>query len=196
MAKKPRRKIVVLGSLIGVLTLTSALLLYLAPPPLAGETSYDNLWAADGADNHLTGSLFQTRVTATQGHWKSIYIHQSSTRAGSGASSGDHFVIGNGYGCPDGQIQMTQRWNNQLSAAAPAGASSIDSDCISICVIGDFADAAPTPNQTRRLAELVSTLQGQLGIGGDKVYLMDGVPGAAGIGKTFPSAWLREQILP
>jgi N-acetylmuramoyl-L-alanine amidase len=196
MAKKPRRKIVVLASLVGVLTLTSGLLLYLAPPPLAGETTYDNLWAADGTDSHLTGSLFQTRVTAAQGHWKSVYVHQSNTAAGSGASSGDHFVIGNGYGSPDGQIQMTQRWNNQLSAAAPAGASSIDSDCISICVIGDFGAAAPTSNQTRRLAELVSTLQGQLGIGGDKVYLMDGVPGAAGIGRNFPSAWLRQQILP
>jgi hypothetical protein len=201
--KKPQRKLVVLSSLVGILTLTSALLLALAPPPLSGladakVAAYDNLWAAETPDNsgNLVDTLFQTRVPARLERWTSIYIHHSGAPYGSAAALGDHFVIGNGHGSPDGQIQMTQRWNNQLSAGAPRGAASIDPACISICLIGDFNSSAPTATQQRRAAELVSALQSQLSIGGDKVFILDSSPTPAGIGRLFPIAQLRAQILP
>lgn len=185
-------------SLVGVLTLTSALLLALAPPPLTGQASYDHLWAAqaDANGGNLIDAIFQTHVAARLGRWTCIYIHQSGSLIGSAAGLGDHFVVGDGHGLPDGQIEMTQRWNNQLSAAAPAGASSIDSACVSICLIGDFNAAAPTAAQTHRIVELVSALQGQLGIGGDRVFLLDNSPTPAGAGRLFPVASLRQQILP
>jgi hypothetical protein len=196
--KQRTRKIVVLSSLVGVLTLTSALLLALAPPPLKGESTYDNLWA-DAAGGQPAGdlvdALFQTKVPARLGHWKYIYIHQSGVAIGVGAGMADHFIIGNGRGRPDGEIQMTQRWNSQVAAGAPAGAKSIDPACVSICLIGNLDKTAPTAEQVRKLTQLVSALQSQLALGGDKVFMMDN-PGSAGIGRMFPAAGLRQQILP
>jgi hypothetical protein len=203
MRKNPQRKVIVLASLMGVLTLTSALLLALAPPPLSGEASYDNLWAADnsggGMNTDLTSAIFATHVPARQGKWKYIYVHESgrtSTAAGAAVGAGDHFLIAAGKDRPDGQIVMTQRWNNQTSAAAPAGVQTIDPDCISICVRGDFDAVGPTATQVRRVTELVSTLQSQFGIGGDKVFLLDTATGPAGVGRHFPAASLRQQIFP
>jgi hypothetical protein len=196
--KKSQRKIVVLTSLVGVLTATSALLLALAPPPISGETAYDNLWAADGdASRQMTDALFNTRVPVRQGEWKFIYIHHSDTVGGNAMTlAGDHFVIGNGYGLEDGQIQLSQRWNNQLRAAAPAGLTSIDPACISICLVGDLNATNATPAQLRRLAQLVTALQAQLAIGGDKVVILTDAGAAATIGAHFPQSQLRQQILP
>jgi len=196
MAKKPARKVIVLASLMGVLTLTSALLLALAPPPLSGEGSLENLWAADSSGGGaLADAIFKTRVAAKAGEWKYIYIHDSGARDRATAGAGDHFVVSDGTSRPDGQIVMTQRWNGQ-AAASPAGVQSIDPNCISICECGDFDAARPTASQMRRLTELVSTLQGQLGIGGDKVYMLADARAGAGIGRQFPVKMLREQILP
>jgi hypothetical protein len=195
MAKQSQRKILVLASLVGVLTLTSALLLALSPPPLDGRSSLDNLWASDG-DSRLIDAVFQTKVPSQSDRWKYIYIHQSGGANEPGGVVRDHFVIGNGNGAADGQIQMTQRWNNQLSAMAPAGAASIDPNCISICVVGDFGRMDPTASQTRRLTELVCALQGQLGIGGDNVFMLDAANGSAGVGQRFEAGKLREQFLP
>jgi hypothetical protein len=175
------------------------LLLALAPPPLDGQSTMNNLWATDAAPasgSELASAVFQTRVPAKEGAWKYIYIHDSGPAKSAALGNSDHFIIANGTTRPDGQIIMTQRWNAQTAAAAPAGVQSIDSSCISICVAGDFNASRPTPSQVRRLTELVSTLQGQLGIGGDKVYcLADAAPGA-GIGRQFPLESLRQQILP
>lgn len=193
-------------SLVGVLTATSALLIVLAPPPLAAQApTYDNLWATgnDDSGSQLAQVVFSTKVPARASRWKYIYVHQTGTATGNSltlASApgglGDHFVIGNGLGCPDGQIQMCQRWMNQTSPAAPAGAQSIDPACISIGLVGNFSLAAPTETQVRRLAQLVIALQSQLGIGADRVVLLAGAPGPAGIGKLFPVDYLRQQLLP
>lgn len=198
--KKTRRKFIVMLSLVCVLSVTSALLLALAPPPLSESQAFDSLSAADSAPNaaaDLASSLLHTHQPTQPGHWKYIYIHQSGTPFGAAAGLGDHFLIGNGHGSIDGQIQMTQHWNNQTAAVAPPGVSSIDPDCISICLIGNLDAKPPTALQTHRVAELVSSLQGQLDIGSDKVYFVsDAKAGVAGIGNKFPAAELRAQLLP
>ncbi|HTW94828.1 MAG TPA: peptidoglycan recognition family protein [Tepidisphaeraceae bacterium] len=198
--KKSRRKVVVLTSLVAFLTLTSALLLVIAPPPLTAEV-YHPLLASDSADN--LDAIFQTQTPMRSSRWQFIYIHQSATPSGDATSlaggsgeEADHFVIGNGDGCPDGEIQMTPRWMKQEAALPPAGAAKLDPNCISICLIGDFDSAAPTPMQMNRVAELVSTLQSRLHLGGDQVIVETQGSGQAGIGRYFPESALREQILP
>jgi hypothetical protein len=204
--KNPHRKLAVLLSLVGVLTATSVLLITLAPPPLASVTpTYDNLWATgnDDSGSQLSQVVFNTKVPARASRWKYIYVHQTGTAtgnsltlAGAPGGLGDHFLIGNGLGCPDGQIQMCQRWMNQADPAAPAGAESIDPTCISIALVGNFSFAAPTETQVRRLAQLIVALQSQLGIGADRVVLLTGATGPAGMGKLFPVDYLRQQLLP
>jgi hypothetical protein len=199
--KNSKRKFVVLSSLVGVLTLTSALLLALAPPPLSAETSSASLDAV--YQNNLVETLFNTQAPPQPGHWKYIYIHHSAAASGSAAEMAqsarglvDHFVIGNGQGCQDGEIQVGPRWTSQSAPAAPLGADRIDPDCVSICLVGNFDAATPTPAQLRQLGQLVRVLQNQLGIAADHVVTVNDAPGASGVGQYFPTTSFREAILP
>ncbi|MEO6434738.1 MAG: peptidoglycan recognition family protein, partial [Tepidisphaeraceae bacterium] len=195
--KKSQRKFIVFSTLMGVLSLTSALLMALAPAPLVPDAAV-SLFAVD--EPRSMDVVFETRTPVPAGRWKYVFIHHSQTAAGNAftlgqgagpAGVGDHFVIGNGDGCMDGEIQLTQRWNHQQTALPPAGANKIDPACISICLVGDFDRMIPTQPQLRRLALLIGTLQGQLHIGADAVLLVDTPRSAAGIGRYFPKSAFR-----
>jgi hypothetical protein len=143
--KKANRNAIVFTSLFFTLSITSALLLALAPAPLAPAT-FTSLFAVDSPSS--LDIIFNTQTPLAR--WKYIYIHHSQTPDGSAASLArdhvlqDHFVIGNGDGCVDGEIQITQKWNNQTSVAIPpSGIANIDPACLSICLIGDFDQTPP-----------------------------------------------------
>jgi hypothetical protein len=198
--KNTHRRVIVLSTLITVLTLTSALLLALAPAPLTADAS-SSLFAIDAPIS--MDAIFQTDSPVRTARWKYIYVHHSRTTSGnamtlarSADGVGDHFVIGNGDGCMDGEIQIGQRWNKQLSALPPAGAQEIDKDCISICLVGDFDRSVPTPTQLRRLQQLTAALQSRLRISGKNVLMIDQPNTSAGSGRYFPATVLREQLLP
>jgi len=205
--KKTYRKFIVFSCLVCVLTLTSALLLALAPAPLAPDSTTASLFAISAPDS--MDVIFQTRKPCETSRWKYIFVHHSKTPGGSaltvdqtsdskGAPTGvaDHFVIGNGDGAVDGEIQVSQRWDSQQAAAAFPGAKSIDHACISICIVGDFDRTRPTPTQIRRLGQLVSALQARFQIPAADVSMVSQPQSAAGIGRYFPTAALREQLLP
>jgi len=180
--------------------MTSVLLLALAPAPLS-QGSAASLFAID--QRASMDAVFDTGVPVVKGRWKSIFIHHSRTGSGnadvlSGPAGGlaDHFVIGNGSGCVDGEVQVGHRWSAQLPPGEVPGTKSIAADCISICLVGDLDRAAPTPTQRLRLTQLVHTLQSRLGVAADRVYLHNGSGTAADIGTAFPLASFREQLLP
>jgi len=198
--KRSQRKVIVFTSLLAVLTLTSAVLMALAPAPLVQDAA-SSLFAIDTPRS--LDVIFETKVPVVPQRWNYIYIHHTQSASGdalslaqTSAGFGDHFLIGNGDGAVDGEIQIGQRWNQQQSATPPAGAQKIDSHCISVCVVGDFDRTVPTSTQLRRLAQLVGTLQGQLHIQRDSVLLIDHRNSAAGAGKYFPAAAFRNQLLP
>lgn len=196
-----RRRVAVLVSLVGVLTLTSALLRALAPAPLNPQAS-SSLFAIE-APQSLDEIFSTASQPVAEGRWHFIYIHHSGTLSGNAQtiaeSAGglpDHFVIGNGDGCEDGAIQIGQRWSQQLEPGAIPGTKQMKLDYISICLIGDFNQTRPTATQQRRLAQLVSTLQNRLGIPRGNVFVLDGVGTPAGVGHYFPTAEFKAQILP
>jgi hypothetical protein len=199
--KKSHRKFIVFSTLLGVLSLTSALLMALAPAPLVPDAA-SSLFAVD--EPRSMDVIFETKTPVPANQWKYIYIHHSQTASGNALTLGqntnglgDHFVIGNGDGCVDGELQIGQRWNNQRSALPPAGANKIDAACISICLVGDFDRTVPTPTQMRRLAQLVTSLQAQLHIEGNNVLLIDQQgQSAAEIGRYFPKTAFRGQLIP
>jgi hypothetical protein len=194
--KASNRKLVVFLSLMGTLTLTSILLVTLAPAPLVPDVA-TSLFAVD-----LPGSLdpiFDSRSSAIPQRWKYIYIHQSRTTGGNAATLGrtDHFVVGNGDGSLDGEIQITRLWTAQESILTPpAGVQQIDAACISICLIGDFDKTRPSATQQHSLIQLVSALQGRLRIPASQVWLFDHPDTPAGVGRWFPTTAFRNQILP
>lgn len=194
-----RRKFVVFASLVGALTGTSALLLALAPASLTPDAAKSLL--AVGTPQSLD-ALLDTPIPLQSGRWNSVYIHQSRTTGGSattlsGSKDGlaDHFVICNGKGGADGEVQISQRWTQQSPAGVTAGLDRIEEDCISICVIGDFNHAAPTAAQQQRLSELVSTLQHSLRISSKNLILIPDAPDAAGIGRSFPMASFQSRLV-
>lgn len=194
-----RRKAYVLLALVGTMLATSALLLAIQPGPLLPDASR-RLMATEGG-TELTG-VFETRVPIEHNRWKYVYIHHSRTPAGNAAELGganglsDHFVIGNGQGCADGEIQVGQRWNQQQPAGRTAGTNWMDPTCISICLVGDFDNKLPTPVQMQRLSQLVQKLQERLKIGQDRVHVLDAPNSPAGAGRYFPRDAFFQQLLP
>jgi hypothetical protein len=197
-SKSPNRKVAVFVTLVAMIAFTSVLLLVLAPPPLQ-TLMWRSLFALDSTDS--LDKVFQTQAPVASGRWRYIYVHHSRTPGGDAVGlaqqSADHFVIGNGDGAIDGEIQMTQSWNHQDSIGnPPLGASHMDPGCISICVVGDFDRTRPTETQLRRLGQLVGTLQEKLHIGANDVQVYDLTESPAGIGHSFPIASFRNEILP
>jgi hypothetical protein len=178
----------------------AALLLVLAPTPLTPGASA-SLFAFDRPTDGME-AIFSTRAPLAGSRWRSIYIHHSATSSGnayslgqSAGSLGDHFVIGNGDGAIDGEIQVGHRWNQQTTAAPPAGAEWIDPTCISICLVGNFDAEIPTSLQVQRLAQLVSVLQTRFGIPAHQILLSNDGGTAAAIGAFFPTEALRQRIV-
>lgn len=199
MKKQSRRSFVVLGSLVGVLTLTSVLLRAMQGAPLTPDAASSLMASESRASLNV---IFNTQVTPRPNRWSAIYIHHSRTTAGSAQDvsrtpdgCGDHFVVGNGHGAVDGEIQMTQRWNLQEPADPWPGQASMEPTCISICVVGDFDRSAPSPTQLKRLEQLVQTLQEQFRIPSTHVWVPDYPGSPAGVGRYFPGGAFQSQLL-
>ncbi len=98
---------------------------------------------------------------------------------------GYHFVIGNGNGMPDGLIEPTFRWKQQLHGAH-AGDRSHNETGIGICLIGDFEESPPTQRQLASLEQLVSTLRNELDIPADHLLGHGELKATACPGRFFP----------
>jgi hypothetical protein len=198
--KKNKRAATVFAGLLGVLTVTSALLLALAPAPLRPDEDSSRGIAMLAAERHapLTGVL-ETRTPVQKGRWQYIFVRHSKTDPGDqrrlGSDLADHFVVASGPGSFDGAVQMTARWSNQVSAGAPRGASEIHPKCISIVLVGDLDRTVPTPNQLARTTQLVRTLQQELGIPAENVLVLDGRGSPAGVGRFFPTEAFADSLL-
>jgi hypothetical protein len=114
--------------------------------------------------------------------WKWIVIHHSATPAGSAAffdrahrqkgwdELGYHFVIGNGTGSRDGQIEVGPRWPKQKWGAHAKTADNQFNDYgIGICLVGNFEIDRPTAAQVRALAKLTAYLMQTYHIPADHV---------------------------
>jgi hypothetical protein len=120
--------------------------------------------------------------------WKYIVIHHSATDTGSAASFdrehrergwdglGYHFVIGNGTGSGDGQVEVGYRWRQQLRGAH-AGNLDYNERGIGLCLVGDFEKSYPTARQMDSLNALVRFLQARCGITANNIIGHDDVPG-------------------
>ena len=111
--------------------------------------------------------------------WRYIVLHHSAqpeggypeidrehrSRLGS-AGCGYHFVIGNGTGSPDGQIEVARRWSDQRGAAhcRDAKTPAVNDYGIGICLVGNLDQDGPTPKQIEAAQSLVDYLESRYNI--------------------------------
>lgn len=110
------------------------------------------------------------------GRWRYIVVHHSGTRSGSAKvfdyyhrnirrmenGMAYHFVIGNGNGSGDGQIEVGERWRRQLQGGHLAS-DELNEVSIGICLVGDFNQTRPTRKQIAALVELIDYLSQRTG---------------------------------
>ncbi|HPD47226.1 MAG TPA: peptidoglycan recognition family protein [Anaerohalosphaeraceae bacterium] len=150
---------------------------------------------------------------AKERQWTAIVIHHSATDRGSMAAFDDYhrqehnwdgigydFVIGNGKGSGDGQVEVTYRWREQLVGAhCKTPDNWANERGIGICLVGDFTKTKPTWNQMKSLKELVRFLQQRYGIPKSRVYGHCEVPGytqgSVCPGRYFPMSTFRASLL-
>jgi hypothetical protein len=147
--------------------------------------------------------------------WTAIVIHHSGTKSGDTAifdkwhrennhwqGVGYDFVIGNGSNSGDGQVEVTYRWQKQITGAHVGGTAGnwANRDGIGICLVGDFDRTQPTNAQMQSLVKLVRFLQSRYGIPKSRIYGHGTTPGAGTVtdcpGRNFPMTWLKSQVGP
>jgi N-acetylmuramoyl-L-alanine amidase len=123
------------------------------------------------------------RPAGPERSWRFI-IHHSATATGSAAEFdrmhrakgwdelGYHFVIGNGTGSSDGEVEVGGRWPKQKHGAHTKVADHPEYNDlgIGICLVGNFDVTRPTESQMRSLARLVRFLMDRYDIPRGRIY--------------------------
>jgi LysM repeat protein len=111
------------------------------------------------------------RITIERGRWDTIVVHHSGIDRGN-ATSYDrfhrenrrmvnglayHFVIGNGIDSGDGEIEIGNRWREQLLGGHVRN-HQVNLTGIGICLVGNFEQRRPTHHQLAAAQELIDYL--------------------------------------
>ncbi len=143
-------------------------------PPSAGPFCLSTYYRLDSVDHAL-----RSQAPQSADRWSSIDIFFSGTKSGNierlaeaseladVADLNCHFVICNGIGTSDGEIQTTEKWQRQSSAWLGQTSEPV----IRICLIGNGVSTLPTDYQLKRLEMLLDALCRKFHIAADSVYL-------------------------
>jgi len=150
------------------------------------------------------------RVDVEENRWEYVVLHHSATDEGC-ANSFDryhreekkwshglayHFVIGNGNGSGNGEIEVGDRWEKQIHGAHTANMD-LNRISIGICLVGNFEeDNEPTDNQFKSLTSLVAYFSKRYNIPNSHIVKHSQViqKGTACPGKNFPYRRLIKEI--
>jgi hypothetical protein len=152
-----------------------------------------NPWKPD-VDERDWEYIVLHHTASTSGNVELINRQHLNRTDGSGnhwLGIGYHFVIGNGKGMPDGEIEPTFRWNQQLHGAH-AGVAAYNERGIGISLIGNFDESPPTSAQLASVKRLVSILVAEYGIAPENVAGHGDITATACPGRLFPLTEVRE----
>lgn len=141
--------------------------------------------------------------------WRKIIVHHSATTEGNAASFDRfhrerrrmenglayHFVIGNGTGSRDGEIEIGRRWKKQIYGGHVNG-QDLNEISVGICLVGNFEEKQPTERQLKSLYNLTRYLQISLLRGRQEVWGHKDLPkqSTACPGKFFPLKQYRSRF--
>ncbi len=207
-AQGQRAKVVWL-SLMGAMTALGGLLLVLDPGKSnhAGGSAIPAL-AATGTTDSLERVFTAVRSPLATQRWKAIVIHHSGSNFASPDTiaaqhlrqglkkMGHHFVIGNGSGMADGEIHVAERWLMQEAGAHASGKDGkwFNQHAISICLVGNGDQRGFSRQQLAKLDQLVASLQAELNIPANRVYLHSDIAPISDPGRNFPAEDFRAAL--
>jgi hypothetical protein len=143
--------------------------------------------------------------------WKHIVLHHTASDRGDVESIheahlqnkdksgkpwlgiGYHFVVGNGNGMPDGEVEATFRWRQQMHGAH-AGVSDYNQHGIGIVLVGNFETQPPSPAQQEAVEGLVNRLARSYEISAGQVIGHGDVKATDCPGKFFPLSDLQQLV--
>ncbi|MHC4912325.1 MAG: peptidoglycan recognition protein family protein [Planctomycetota bacterium] len=164
MSNQPRVAKVLAALLVSMTTGAIVLMALANDPPSAGPFCLSSYYRLNPVERAIRSLAAQS-----PSRWNCIEIYYSSTRAGnilqlaslSGLASAEdincHFVVCNGLGGGDGQIQPSEKWQRQWSII-PGRTWYGTGQTIRICVVADGKTAHPTDFQRKRTEALVEGL--------------------------------------
>jgi len=157
-------------------------------------------------------------LTKLSNRWYVIVVHHTATDVGSLADvqnwhlgngwehgCGYHFVIGNGTRSPDGRVEPSSRWRQQIHGAHTkltpgiARAKGLDDNHyndhgIGIALVGNFDKSRPSKRQMASLAELVKFLMDRCHVPITKVYGHRDLKPTSCPGKNFSMYELKSRL--
>ena len=164
MSNQPRVAKVLAALLISMTVGAIVLMALGSNPPSAGAFCLSSYYRLNPIDKAI-----QSRVVQSSGRWNRVEIYYSGTKAGNveqlaslaGLPRSEdincHFIVCNGLGGQDGQIQTTEKWQKQWSVI-PGSTWAGTSRTVRICVVADGRTRRPTDFQVKRAAMLVEGL--------------------------------------
>jgi len=143
--------------------------------------------------------------------WKYIVLHHTASNSGDVESIheshlknkdkngnpwlgiGYHFVIGNGSGMSDGEIEPTFRWKQQMQGAH-AGVADYNQHGIGIVLVGNFEDGSPSLAQVTSIKRLVRVLSREYEIETPQIIGHGDVKPTECPGAHFPLSEIRDGV--
>jgi hypothetical protein len=111
--------------------------------------------------------------------FRSIVLHHSATHGGNAASFernhrlrlgglAYHFIVGNGSGSGDGEVETGYRWRDQLPGPHTKN-QAVNAESIAVCLVGDLHVQPPTEKQLAAALDLLERLCRECAIPADRV---------------------------
>jgi len=137
-------------------------------------------------------AVTRTESPLSSSRWRSVVIHSSAE--GPSAVARCHFVVEPSSAGDSLNVRANGAWLSQTdSAHVPA--SAVPASSIGVCLMGDFKEAAPSPEQWQSLVKLVLDLQRQFKIDRSAVYLYRTISERKSPGAAFPEKEFNESLL-
>ena len=145
-------------------------------PPSAGPFCLSTYYRLDPIQQAVC-----SRVAQAPGRWESIEVYYSGTKAGnidqiaslSGLANSDdincHFVVCNGLGGSDGQVQTTEKWQKQWSVI-PDHTWYGSGRTIRVCLVADGRGIRLSDSQIKRTEALVESLSMKFNVPATKIF--------------------------
>lgn len=155
------------------------------------------------------GNVIQTTrgIQTNQRAWQYIVAHHSGVQNGNAAAYDRfhrrqrrminglayHFVIGNGRDSGNGEVEIGDRWLQQLQGGH-VSTHRVNEVGIGICLVGNFEERPPTPQQVTAFTELVHYLKNDLLGGRPQFTVHREVDGNRTLcpGRHFPTARMHQ----